>query len=112
MEAEAEQAVTLILSASGMQGSEEVIRLTRELNPRIRVFARTAYLREIPALRRAGADTVIAGEGEVALAITEFILRQLGATSEQIDRERERIRTELFGGPLSIEPLITAPTEE
>jgi CPA2 family monovalent cation:H+ antiporter-2 len=108
-EAGVEQAVTLILSASGLPGSEEVIRLARELNPGIRVFARTAYLREVPALRRAGADTVFAGEGEVALAITEFILRQLGATSEQIDRERERIRTELFGGPLSIEPLIAAP---
>jgi len=110
-EAGVEHAISLILSAAGMHGSEEVIRLTRELNPRIRVFARTAYLREIPALRRAGADAVFAGEGEVALTMTEFILRQLGATSEQIDRERERIRTELFGGPLSIEPLIAVPTQ-
>ena len=30
--------------------------------------------------------------------MTEFLLRQLGATPEQIDRERARIRSELFGG--------------
>jgi CPA2 family monovalent cation:H+ antiporter-2 len=99
-------AVALVLSTAGMHGSEESIRLARELNPGIRVFARTAYLREMPALRRAGADAVFAGEGEVALTITEFILRQLGATAEQIDRERERMRSELLGAPLTVEPLL------
>ena len=39
---------------------------------------------------------VFAGEGEVALSMTEHILRQLGATEEQIDRESERIRSDLF----------------
>ena len=37
------------------------------------------------------------GEGEVALALTEAILDRLGATPEQIDRERDRARRELFG---------------
>jgi CPA2 family monovalent cation:H+ antiporter-2 len=99
-------AVALVLSTAGMHGSEEAIRLARELNPGLRVFARTAYLREMPALRRAGADAVFAGEGEVALTITEFILRQLGATAEQVDRERERMRGELLGAPLTVEPLL------
>ena len=44
----------------------------------------------------AGADEVFAGEGEVVLAMTGSILRELGATPEQMDEERERIRTELF----------------
>ena len=43
-----------------------------------------------PPLKQAGADVVFTGEGEVALALTEAILRRLGATPEQIDRERER----------------------
>ena len=30
--------------------------------------------------------------------MTEFLLRQLGATAEQVDRERARIRSEFFGG--------------
>jgi monovalent cation:H+ antiporter-2, CPA2 family len=93
-----ETAVALVLSSSNMQGGEETIRLAREQNPRVLIFARSAYLREHQSLREAGADVVFSGEGEVALAMTEFLLRQLGATAEQVDRERVRIRTELFGG--------------
>jgi CPA2 family monovalent cation:H+ antiporter-2 len=32
----------------------------------------------------------------VALAMTEAVLRRLGATADQIDRERDRVRQELF----------------
>ena len=73
-----------------MANSAEVIRLARARNPRIRVLARAAYLRDVPGLREAGADEVFSGEGEVALAFIEDILDTLGATPEQIDRERAR----------------------
>jgi CPA2 family monovalent cation:H+ antiporter-2 len=89
---------SLILSAAGMHASAEMIRLARELNPTIRILARVAYVRESPALHQAGAEYVFSGEGEVALAMTEAILRSLGATPEQIDRERERVHTDLFDG--------------
>lgn len=108
-EAGASQALAFILSSSGMSGSAEAIRLVREANPQIKVFARATYLREIPALRQAGADVVFSGEGEVALAMTESLLRSLGATGEQVDRERDRIREELFGSPLAIEILVPPP---
>lgn len=91
------RAATLFLSASGLTGAEDVVRLARELNPAIRVLARSAYLRERSKLKRAGADEVYAGEGEVALALAESVLRTLGASAEQIDRERERLRADLFG---------------
>ena len=45
----------------------------------------------MPPLRSAGAEQVFSGEGEVALAMTEAVLRRLGATPEQIDRERARV---------------------
>ena len=89
---------TLILSASGLRNAREVIRLAHELNPQIRVIVRTTYLRENDELIAAGADRVYSGEGEVALAMTESILRDLGAIPEQIDRERQRVRQDLFGG--------------
>jgi monovalent cation:H+ antiporter-2, CPA2 family len=92
-----EQSRSLILSASDMNNSEEVIRVARELNPKVRILARAVYARQIPALRQAGADTVFSAEGEVALAMTEAILRGLGATPEQVDRERERVHADLFG---------------
>ncbi|ANA39201.1 cation:proton antiporter [Geobacter anodireducens] len=102
-----ESAVAFILTSAGMQGSDETIRLARELNPNLRIIARAAYLRDIPALRRAGADAVFSGEGEIALNMTEHMLHKLGATPEQIDRERERVRSELLGGTPAMKPLAT-----
>jgi K+:H+ antiporter len=90
-----ERAGSLIISVGGMMGVEETIRIARELNADIRVLARTTDLREAAAIRRAGADVVFSGEGEVALAFTEAILTQLGATPEQIERERARVHQDL-----------------
>jgi CPA2 family monovalent cation:H+ antiporter-2 len=92
------RATGLLLSASGLTNAEQIIRFARELNPRLRVLVRCSYLRELPALRKAGAHGIFAAEGEVALAMTETVLRDLGAVREQIDRERERVRADLFGG--------------
>jgi CPA2 family monovalent cation:H+ antiporter-2 len=92
-------ASTLILTSAGMAHSEDVIREAREINPAIHVLARTSYLRDVDTLKRAGARDVFAGESEVALAFTESILHRLGATAEQIDRERTRVHEELFGKP-------------
>jgi monovalent cation:H+ antiporter-2, CPA2 family len=96
-EAGIETASSLILTSAGMANSTEVIRAAREVNPGIRVLARTSYLRELPDMRRAGADTIFSGEGEVALAFVEDLMSRLGATAEQIDRERARAHQELFG---------------
>jgi CPA2 family monovalent cation:H+ antiporter-2 len=88
---------SLILGSAGMANSAEVIRTARALNPRIRVLARVSYLRDVSSLKDAGADRIYSGEGEVALAFVEDILDSLGATAEQIDRERARAHDELFG---------------
>lgn len=87
-----EHSASLILSASGIRAPQEIIRMAREMNQDIRVLVRSGYLRERAALLAAGADLVFSGEGEVALAMTESVLQSLGATPEQIDRERERLR--------------------
>ncbi len=86
----------LILSASSVGMGRGVIQEAKRLNPRIRVVARTSYLKEADDLLGAGADAVFSGEGEVALSMTESILGNFGATAEQIERESERIRRELF----------------
>jgi CPA2 family monovalent cation:H+ antiporter-2 len=91
------RAGSLILGSAGMANSAEVIRTARRLNAHIRVLARAPYLREVASLQEAGADRVYSGEGEVALAFIEDLLDTLGATPEQIDRERARAHRELFG---------------
>jgi CPA2 family monovalent cation:H+ antiporter-2 len=95
---------TVILTSAGMSNAAEVIRMARELNPKVQVLARAAYLRDLPDMQKAGADRIFTGEGEVALSLIETILERLGATAEQIDRERDRAHRELFGK----EPAATA----
>jgi K+:H+ antiporter len=88
-------AATLIVSGADT-GSPEIITHARTINPGVHVFVRSGYLRDVPLLKQAGAEQVFSGEGEVALAMTEAVLRRLGATADQIDRERDRVRQELF----------------
>jgi len=95
--AELSGASVLILTSADIAHTEEVIKTARHQNAGLRVLARTTHLREREKLRAAGADVVFSGEGEVALAFTESILSRLGATAEQIDRERSRVHAELFG---------------
>jgi monovalent cation:H+ antiporter-2, CPA2 family len=97
-------AAGLFLSAASLQGGAEIIRMARQINPGVLIVARSAYLGEQHALRAAGADVVFSDEGEVALAMSESLLARLGATPEQIDRERARVRAELFGAAASDEP--------
>lgn len=85
---------SIICTSSGVS-PEAVIRAARELNPKILVLARASYIREAVALRAAGAAVVVAAEAEVALAMSERLLLGLGATPEQLDRARDRVRTEL-----------------
>jgi CPA2 family monovalent cation:H+ antiporter-2 len=93
-QAGAADADNLILTSADMAESQEAIRHARELNPGIHVLARAPYLRDLTALRKAGAEDVVSAEGEVGLALTEMILQRLGATPDQMDRERDRVRSE------------------
>jgi CPA2 family monovalent cation:H+ antiporter-2 len=89
-------AMALIAAGPTSEQAVEIIRVARSINPRVRVLSRSYYLTETAIMRDAGADEVFSGEGEVALAMTEYILNILGATPEQIDRERQRVREEVF----------------
>ncbi len=90
-----ETAASLFITASGLP-AREIVEAALELRPEIRIVSRADYLREAEALRREGAKAVFSGEGEVALAMSSYLLRELGASAEQIDRERDRVRRELF----------------
>ena len=87
-------ASALIFAASG--SADAVIRAAKDLNPELLVVARSNYLREIAALREAGANAVVSAEAEVAFGMAERLLNEIGATPEQIDRARDRVRSELF----------------
>ncbi|MFM7515731.1 MAG: cation:proton antiporter [Pirellula sp.] len=90
-----ESAVSLILSASNINQATSVIQMAKLLNPTIQILVRSAYIRQGQELLKQGADQVIAEESEVALAMAETILRNLGATAEQIDHQRDKLRSDL-----------------
>jgi len=90
------KAGALIFAASG--SADAVIRAARDLNPDLLVVARSNYLREITGLREAGANAVVSAEAEVAFGMVERLLTEIGATPEQIDRARDRVRSDLLSG--------------
>lgn len=86
----------LILSAD-VEDAAEIIRQSRMLNPKLKVFARCAHLRDAAALKRAGAAVVAAGEAEVGVAIVEAM-----TTGDKIEcgdslHRRNEIRARLYG---------------
>jgi CPA2 family monovalent cation:H+ antiporter-2 len=91
-------AKTLILSASSTERGMHIVQTARELNPELAIFVRVPYLRDRVRYLEAGAQAVFADEGEMAMAMTEAILTGMGATLEQIDRERADLRTSFLGG--------------
>jgi CPA2 family monovalent cation:H+ antiporter-2 len=72
----------------------DTVKMAASLKKELAVMTRTTYMREAPQLRAVGA-TVIVSEAEVALAMTESLLKRLGATAEQLDRARARVRREI-----------------
>jgi monovalent cation:H+ antiporter-2, CPA2 family len=92
------RAGAFIISTPDSAETGGMIRGARALNPRVRVLARAAFLSAAAGLRRAGADEVFVSEAEVAISMSASILDGLGATPEEMDRERERARTDLYGG--------------
>lgn len=94
----------LVLSVSNVKGEVEIVRQARELNPNIKIIARTTYLSNRQNLITAGADVIFSDEGEVALSVMEMILRQFGATPDQINRERKRVHESFYEGFFSTPP--------
>jgi CPA2 family monovalent cation:H+ antiporter-2 len=83
---------TLVFAASG--AADETVRVAKERNPAIRILARTGYLRDVAAISAQGADAVVVGEEEVAVAMSEWIVRDLGTGGERLGGVRARLRAE------------------
>ena len=98
VEAGIKGADNLILTSGAGRVDEEIVRRAKELNPDVTILARSQYVRDLPKLHNAGAEDVFSAEGEVALAFTVRILERLGATGEQIDRERARVEATFRNG--------------
>ena len=93
-EAGLERAEALLLTTPSIP-AREVTPIARSVNSGIRILANTAFLSEARALRKLGVAEVFSGEREVALAMSEFLLHDLGATDAHAQSELQRLREEL-----------------
>lgn len=98
-EAELATAGSLILSVE-IENAAELIRQARAVNPTLRILARCAHIRDVPALRQAGA-TVVAGEVEIAVALAETLMDGNDADQDTMMDQRASIRSRLYALPKS-----------
>jgi monovalent cation:H+ antiporter-2, CPA2 family len=98
IEAGIETADSLILSAD-VEDAPEIIRQARLLNPELRVLARCTHLRDAPALRRAGAAIVAAGEAEAGVALAEAVAAAAQIAYGDAAEHREAMRRSLYEKP-------------
>ncbi|MDX2227057.1 MAG: cation:proton antiporter [Verrucomicrobiae bacterium] len=96
LQAGAPTASGLIISAKTTQ-APEVVRVGRELNPRMRIITTATYINETEALRAAGADEVLTAEGEIALVMASRILQELGFDGSRMEREISKARLAILG---------------
>ena len=100
LEAGVRSAGVLILSSPASEESMDLIRTARALNGELRVLVRCKFLSQAVGMRQAGAQGIFSGEAEVAMAMTEYILRERGVAPDRLEGERDRLRHELYGIPL------------
>ena len=91
-----ESAAAIIVTAPAAP-AQEIAAAARGINPRIRVLAHTAYIRNARDLLANGAEASFAGESEAALAMATYILTREGLTTEDARREGEAAMLRLFG---------------
>ncbi len=87
---------SLILSAE-MEDAVEIVRQVRLFNPDLRILVRCSHLRDAPALRKAGATVVAAGEAEVGVALAEAVTSGDQMNNVEVTDQREAVRRKLYG---------------
>ena len=87
----------LVISSSAMP-AKEILNAARAVRPGIRILVHTAFLRDAMKLHEEAGVAAFSGEGEVALAMSIHLMREFGATEEQMENERRRIRAALGEG--------------
>ncbi|ADG66600.1 sodium/hydrogen exchanger [Planctopirus limnophila DSM 3776] len=95
-QAHVESARYLIFSSAESHGVEEIIQQAKTLHPQIITFVRTRFLHNLPELEHFGAARIFVDEAAIGLAMATSILKDLGATGDQLDRERDRVEREFF----------------
>lgn len=90
----------LLITIPDIHARTITIIAARELNPRLKVFARARYMEERAWLEEIGATQVCFEEAEAAIGLAALLLREVGADEKQIHGELQRIRARFAFQPM------------
>lgn len=88
------QARMIVYAIRDQVGTERSVRLTRKLNPKIKIMVRTRLTSQVEELKAAGADEVIPEEFETSIEIFCRVLRDYRIPNNVIEQQVELIRLE------------------
>ena len=84
----------IVLKISDYGITEKVVRLSRKINPQIKIMVRTRRTNQVEELKTAGADQVIPEEFETSIEIFSRVLRDYHIPNNIIEQQVELIRLE------------------
>ena len=84
----------IVYAISDQVSTERAVRLTRKLNPDIKIMVRTRLTSQVEELKGAGADEVIPEEFETSIEIFCRVLRDYRIPNSIIEQQVELIRME------------------
>ena len=87
-----ERARMFVIAISDPSATRRMVRVARELNPKVYIIARTRYVVEIPELTRLGANVVIPEEFETSIEIFSRVLAQYDVPRDEVERLVSEIR--------------------
>jgi monovalent cation:H+ antiporter-2, CPA2 family len=87
-----ERARMMVIAISDPAATRRIVRVARDVNPKVHIIARTRYVVEIPELTRLGANVVIPEEFETSIEIFARVLAHYTVRREDIERLVSEIR--------------------
>ena len=87
-----DRARLFVIAISDPAATRRMVRVARELNPKLHIIARTRYVIEIPELTRLGANVVIPEEFETSIEIFARVLAHYNVPRDEVERLISEIR--------------------
>ena len=87
-----DRARMFVIAISDPAATRRMVRVARDLNPKVYIIARTRYVVEIPELTRLGANVVIPEEFETSIEIFSRVLSHYNVARDEIERLVGEIR--------------------
>jgi len=88
-----ERARLFVIAISDPAATRRMVRVARDMNPKLHIIARTRYVVEISELTRLGANVVIPEEFETSIEIFSRVLAHYNVGRDEIERLVGEIRS-------------------